>query len=268
VKLESGNLLKSQVNTSIVMDRRDNPILTRTGQRISLAPYVAGGPLGGDEQIYGFDLEASQYFHFPGDLILLFNGEMATVDVWDKPESKTIFVDQVGNIYNAQPMTPATVSEEIRGVPIYDRLYLGGSNNLRGFNFRDVSPKDNNRDSIGGQSMARWTTELTFPIVLKTRGAFFYDAGFVNVDPWDFVPETQDTPRGVRAQLGQPSASPTPIPPKTGPRNTYNSLAQDVGFGLRLDLPIGPLRLDYGYPLETAGNSKRGHINFSVGYQF
>ena len=258
---QAGNRLKSQVGTSIVMDRRDNPILTRNGNRISIAPYVAGGFLGGDEQIYGFDAEASQYFHFPGDLILLFNGEIATVDVWDTPESHQLLV-KAGNP-SATPFPTSDVFETIPNVPIYDRLYLGGSNNLRGFNFRDVSPKDNNRDSIGGQSLARATVELTFPIVLKTRGAFFYDVGFVNVDPWDFTPDHQTIPRGPNAiQLAAANGQPIT------PRSTYFDLAQDFGFGLRLDLPIGPLRLDYGYPLETAGNSKRGHINFSVGYQF
>lgn len=278
IKDEAGSTLKSQLGTSVVMDRRDNPILTRTGQRISIAPFVSGGFLGGDEQTYGFDAEASQYFHFPGDLILLFNGEIATVDVWDKPESTNIYVNQAGTIFRHPQFDtmgdPLTVPVEIRGVPIYDRLYLGGANNLRGFNFRDVSPKGSDKNSIGGQSMVRGTVELTFPIVLKTRGAFFYDVGFVNVDPWDFTPENQSEPRGIHAQLGNPgdpTASPTPIPaipPNHTPRTTYNDLAQDVGFGLRLDLPIGPLRLDYGIPVSAAGNSKHGHVNFSVGYQF
>jgi len=61
-----------------------------------------------------------------------------------------------------------------------------------------------------------------------------------------------------------------PIPSSSlaTPRKSFDSFASDVGIGLRLDLPIGPLRLDYGYPLDTAGNSKHGHLNFSVGYQF
>jgi len=274
IKDEKGSALKSQLGTSIVLDRRDNPILTRTGQRISIAPYVAGGFLGGDEQIYGFDAEASQYFHFPGDLILLFNGEIATVDVWDKQESTTIFVDRAGNIFHSPATDPSSrLPVDISNVPIYDRLYLGGANNLRGFNFREVSPKGSDKTPIGGQSLARATVELTFPIVLKTRGAFFYDVGFVNEDSWDFAPEYQNEPRGVRAQLGTPAdPSATPpvvgIPANTTPRNRYYNLAQDVGFGLRLDLPIGPLRLDYGIPVEAAGNSKHGHVNFSVGYQF
>jgi len=83
---EEGTTTKSQISTSLVWDRRDNPFLTRKGERISISSYVAGGPLGGDEQIYGFDIEATKYFRFPGDLILLFDVEAATVDVWNKPE--------------------------------------------------------------------------------------------------------------------------------------------------------------------------------------
>ena len=83
--------------------------------------------------------------------------------------------------------------------------------------------------------MARTTVELTFPIVEKARGALFYDTGFVNVNPWDY---------------------------------NFNDIASDIGIGLRLDLPIGPLRIDYGIPLQKAGNSGSGKINFNVGYQF
>ena len=260
IKNEAGTRVKSQITTSIVLDRRDNPLLTRTGQRVSISPYVAGGFLGGNEQIYGWDAEASQYFHFPGDLILLFNAEAATVDVWDQPEKKTVTV--LGPVPSAIPPAPA-VTEEIASVPIYDRLYLGGSNNLRGFNFRDVSPKDSNGQPIGGQSLARATVELTFPIVAKTRGAFFYDVGLVNVDAWDFGDQTQEVPRGP---LGIQKALRFGNP--VTPRSTYDNLASDFGFGLRLDLPIGPLRLDYGIPIQKAGNSGRGKFNFSVGYQF
>ncbi len=255
IQNEAGSQVKSQVSTSLVFDRRDSPFLTRHGQRISLAPYVSGGFLGGNEQIYGWDLEASQYFHFPGDLILLINGEAATVDVWNQPESKTIYVNSIGAV---APPGINTVPEVIPNVPIYDRLYLGGSGNLRGFQFRDVSPRDNNNQPIGGQSLARATVELTFPLVIKTRGALFYDVGFVNTDAWDFSPKDQTIPRNPRRILAG----------ATGPRSTYYDLASDFGIGIRLDLPIGPLRIDYGIPAQSAGNSKKGNINFSVGYQF
>jgi outer membrane protein insertion porin family len=205
--LEAGKATKSQITTSLVFDTRDNPMLTRRGQRVVLTPYVAGGPLGGNTQIYGFDLQASQYFHLWKDTILLFNGEVATVDTWGN-----------GNL-----------------VHIYDRLFLGGSNDLRGFNFRDVSPRDINGEPLGGQSSARFTMEYTVPIIEKARAAVFYDTGFVNAPSWDF--------------------------------NT-NHIVSDVGIGLRLDLPIGPIRIDYGFPIQKDINGGGGKFNFNVGYQF
>src|SRR5438309_5008440 len=87
---EEGTTTQSMVTTSLVWDRRDNPFLTRRGERISITSYVAGGPLGGDVQIYGFDVEATKYWRFPGDLILLVDVEAATVDVWNKPEKTNI----------------------------------------------------------------------------------------------------------------------------------------------------------------------------------
>ena len=55
--------------------------LTRHGERVTYTWWVAGGPtLGGTEQIYGFDVEASKYWHLPWDIILLVNAEVAGVD--------------------------------------------------------------------------------------------------------------------------------------------------------------------------------------------
>jgi outer membrane protein insertion porin family len=227
---QKGSETESEIFTSLVFDRRDNPLLTRRGQRVSLSPYVAGGFLGGDTQIYGWDLEASQYFHFMWDTILLFNVEMATVDVWNQPETHTVLE------FPTTGTNPTPIPVQISNVPIYDRLFLGGSNNLRGFDYRDVGPHDMFGEPIGGNSMARATIEFTFPIVAKTRGAIFYDTGFVNSDAWSFG---------------------------------FNDIASDIGVGVRLDLPIGPLRLDYGIPLQKDGaTTKGGKFNFSVGYQF
>jgi outer membrane protein insertion porin family len=207
IKSQEGSFTESKILSSVVFDRRDNALLTRTGQRITLSPFIAGGFLGGNTQIYGWDLEGSQYFRLKWDTILLINGEIATVDTWGNGSD----------------------------VPIFERLYLGGANNLRGFPYREVGPQDVTGEPIGGQSMARATIEWTFPIVEKARGAIFYDAGFVNLDPWSFG---------------------------------FQHFASDIGVGIRLNLPIGPLRLDYGYPLQRDGYHGGGHFNFSVGYQF
>jgi outer membrane protein insertion porin family len=229
IQIEKGSRVRSEILSSLVFDRRDNPMLTRKGQRISVSPYVAGGFLGGDTQIYGWDVEASQYFHLPWDMIFLLNGEAATVDVWGGGPDTLLLP---GIKTKKDPNPPPIVTS---AVPIFDRLYLGGSNNLRGFNFRDVGPRDAQGEPLGGQSMARATAELTFPIVEKARGAFFYDVGYVDTDSY---------------AIGS------------------THWGSDFGIGIRLDLPIGPLRIDYGIPIQQDGRSSGGHFNFNVGYQF
>ena len=208
IKEDEGNHLKSQISPSLVYDTRDSVFLTRRGTRAELGAFVAGGPLGGNDNIYGANLLLSQYLSLPWDTILTLSGEAASVDCWSGSNH----------------------------VPIFDRLYLGGSNNLRGFKFRDVGPKDINGEPIGGDSMARFTAEYTYPVIDRVRGAFFYDTGFVNSGSYDFTP---------------------------------SHLASDVGVGVRLDLPIGPIRIDYGYPVQKDESMSRGgHFNFNIGYQF
>jgi len=204
---EEGENLKSEIVPTYYYDTRDSVYLSRHGHRFTFTPHVAGGFLGGDVQTYGFDFEGSQYFLFPYDIILLLNGEVATIDNWGSGDH----------------------------VAIFDRLFLGGANNLRGFDFRDVGPKDMNGEPLGGKSLARFTIEGTYPLIEKVRVALFYDTGFVNVDAWDFG---------------------------------TSHIASDVGFGLRLDLPVGPLKIDYGIPIQKDNNTGGGKVQFSVGYQF
>ena len=84
--------------------------------------------------------------------------------------------------------------------------------------------------------MAHATVEYTFPIVERLRGAVFSDAGIVNRGSYNF--------------------------------NT-SDINSDVGIGARIDLPIGPVRLDYGVPLQTDSfNGHGGKFNFNIGYQF
>jgi outer membrane protein insertion porin family len=216
---EGQDNLESRVTLSFTYDTRDSSFLTRKGTRIDLSAYVAGGPLGGSVQIYGFDFDAAQYFHLPYDTILLFNGEIASVANWNG-----------GSI-----------------VPIFDRLYLGGASTLRGFKFRGVGPKDDEGNALGGNTLARLTVEYTIPIIERVRAAVFYDGGFVDPGSWNFganrVPSTKGRFSG--------------------------GFNQDIGIGVRLDLPIGPLRLDYGFPIEEDSfSSKSGQFQFSVGYQF
>jgi outer membrane protein insertion porin family len=205
---DQGNHDKSSITAGYTYDTRDSVFLTRKGERVDLSAFVAGGPLGGQVSDWGFDLTGAKYWHLPGDGILLLNAEISDIENYDNSDH----------------------------VPIFDALYLGGPNSLRGFRFRAMAPYDNKGQPIGGDSLARITAEYTFPIMDRVRGASFYDTGFVNPGAYDM---------------------------------SVSQIASDVGLGLRLDLPIGPVRLDYGLPIQNPHHtSKTGQFNFSIGYQF
>lgn len=207
ISSQEGDYTRSAVSGGLSFDSRDNLFLTRRGTYLNLNGFVAGGGLGGDVQDYGISLEGTQHVLLPWDIIFMFRGQLATVSTWgDSAE-----------------------------VPIFDRLFLGGANNLRGFDFRDVGPNVDG-DYYGGNSLGYMTFEFTVPIISRVRGAIFADAGFVNESSWNFD-----------------GAS-------------YNA---DYGFGLRLDLPIGPIRIDYGIPFVSDGNNgSSGKVQFNIGYQF
>ncbi len=137
-------------------------------------------------------------------------------------------------------------------VPVYERFFLGGANTIRGFRYREVGPQGidprtglPNEDPVGGDSMMMASVEYTFPIIEMVRGAFFYDVGNVWTDKdW----ELDDPPFSDR---------------------WFKSLQSGAGFGLRLYLPIGPLKLDYAWPLVYEDwNKTGGRFHFNIGYAF
>ena len=207
ISSQEGYYLRNALSGGITFDSRDNLFLTRRGTYVNLTGFLAGITGEQDTDNYGISLEASQHVLLPWDIIFLFKGQLATVDAWSGDGE----------------------------VPIFDRLFLGGANNLRGFNFREVGPNVDG-DYYGGNSLGYMTLEVTFPIISRVRGAFFTDWGFVNEASWNF-----DT----------------------------GGYVADYGFGIRLDLPIGPIRIDYGIPfVYDKNNGPPGKIQFNIGYQF
>lgn len=205
---EAGNRTKSSVGGSLTYDTRDNLFLTRKGEKVEFYAEGAGGPLMGDTKDYTLKVTGQKFFLLPYDLIFSLNGVTAVVDKYDNASR----------------------------VPIFDRLFLGGSRSIRGFDPNAVGPRDETQEPIGGLTDAYVNAEVTYPIIDRVRGAVFLDAGFDNADAYDFDP------------------------------SHYN---MGAGFGFRLNLPIGPIRLDFGFPIiYNQYNKSDFKFHFDAGYQF
>ena len=185
-------------------------------------------------------------------------GEIAVGDFNDfKLEAKTAwYFKGFGEGHVLEMVLKAGVAERLSGrdVPFYDRYYLGGQYSLRGFDYRGVGPREATTDSssfepIGGDTYWLGSLEYSIPIIQRLRFALFYDIGNVSAKPFSF--------------------SSSPIFDSTGTQVLGNTgtYSDNWGLGLRLDLPIGPLRLDYGIPLKhDQFNGGSGKFQFGVGF--
>ena len=127
-------------------------------------------------------------------------------------------------------------------LPFYERYYLGGIYSLRGYRYRGVGPREqiagDGYEPVGGDTYWFGSGEYSIPVFQQERVgvrlAAFYDIGNVASDAYDF---------------------------------DFGNYSDNWGFGLRLNLPIGPLRLDYGIPItHDQYSSGSGKFQFSVGY--
>jgi len=246
-QLEQSNGQISSLNLLLLRDRRDRIINTFRGSRLELDLTTAGGPLGGNFQYN--KIESRNLIHFP-------------ISTW---HSQTIgFLIRAGVVKE---------SGDSEFVPIEERFYLGGPNTLRGFEFRDVSPKSGLvpldpelADSgigrrpfeIGGKTYGMFSAEYTIGFTEGFHGAIFYDGGFVNKAAGDF---SMDRVKAFGEYLGEPVL--------LGWNNSgWND---NVGVGIRISVMGTPLRLDYAIPLTTSGdptfggNDEGAQFNFTFG---
>jgi outer membrane protein insertion porin family/translocation and assembly module TamA len=136
--------------------------------------------------------------------------------------------------------------EDAKEIPVYKRLFLGGANTVRGYAYQKLGPLDETGNPLGGQSSALANIELRRPIIGILSGVLFLDMGTVNEEKFNFAQE---------------------------------EIRTSAGAGLRVDTPLGPIRLDYGYqlnPPELPGDnadssiwsSDRRRIHFNIGHAF
>jgi len=207
-----GEDLVSKVGLTFLRDNRETLIFTRKGNRSTLDFEYAG--VGGDVNYYKVEGRTA---HF--------------IPTFDALKQSLSIVARAGSI------TPFGQSDE---VPFYDRFYLGGPDTLRGFDYREVGPRDDDAtagdQAIGGNTYSMVSLEYAFRIAEPLGLVVFYDWGFVNENDFDF---------------------------------SMSNYADNWGVGARIMLMGSPLKLDLGIPITSPEGASGGtQFNFSFGTRF
>jgi len=204
-----GSYTRSNLRLAYEYDSRDSQVTPRKGGHLEVFGSWSGP--GSTVETLSGGIAGSWYYNSIWDSIFSINFGVETIDSLDGDKE----------------------------VPIFERCYLGGPNNLRGFRFRDVGMVDEKLagdETMGGNTSAFAQFEVTVPLVDSMRFAMFADVGFVNPDTCDF---------------------------------STSNFSADVGVGLRLNLPMGPIAVDYAIPVKTGEAIDRsGQFQFYVDYKY
>jgi outer membrane protein insertion porin family len=157
------------------------------------------------------------------------------------------------------------------GVPITERYIVGGINDIRGFRPRTLSPVIEVQAPgepaalsalpLGGNMQLVWNSEVEFPLLQKVgiSGVVFFDAGNA------YNLEEKWCNKQAVAALG---LSPKIDPCFAFPDSILRGIRTSVGFGFRWFSPIGPLRFEWGIPLDRLPNEDPLVFEFTIGNFF
>lgn len=152
--------------------------------------------------------------------------------IWFFPLNDTAVLALSGRLGMAWPHR-ATVE-----VPLHERFYLGGGSTIRGYLQDLVGPTTPGATGVlvptGGEAMALGNIEIRLNPAGGVGFVLFSDAGNV----WQ--------ERTFRV----------------------NDIRASYGAGIRLNTPVGPLRLDYGQKIHRRSGESPGELHFSLGHAF
>ena len=120
-------------------------------------------------------------------------------------------------------------------VPLFERFYAGGANSVRGYGRHRLGPLSTSDDPLGGRSVIEGALELRYRYSDQISTAVFLDFGQVSVRSFS-------------------------IP--------VDDLRFALGFGVLYATPVGPVRLDLGFPLKPPRDDQPWQIHFSIGQFF
>ena len=151
---------------------------------------------------------------------------------WYYPFTKNLTLLSEGSVGYADGYQGQTL-------PFYKNFFAGGVNTVRGYSTGSLGPKDENGDSTGGSRQVLGTLELLFPFPglekeRSIRFGTFLDAGMVGED-YDYV---------------------------------FSELRASVGLSFSWYSPVGPLRLNMGWPINDKPGDKTEQVQFTLGTVF
>jgi outer membrane protein insertion porin family len=146
---DSANRTESRITPNIVYNTVDNPYSPRAGMRHTASVMFAGGPLGGTVNYYRPSLEAIVYKPIGRKMAFGVRGEVA-------------LIQQYG---------------DTQVLPLYQRYFLGGETQIRGYDFRAIGPVDSQGRAIGGNKFGLFNAEYYVDVFGPLRALLFFDAG-------------------------------------------------------------------------------------------
>lgn len=225
----------SSLRLTLTWDSRNNRLFPTEGFFASWSTEISDEYLGSDPQntFIRHGLDARFYYPIVGDVVFRARG------VWGLITSRLE-----------------------TGVPIYERFFLGGIFNVRGFPLNSLGPRlgipqsiDPNATPlnrgvpIGGNMQFFYNLEIEFPIIQEVgvRGVVFTDGG----NAWNL---NEQYCNSAPASTGIGANDPCTVHPW--------DLRTSWGFGIRWVSPLGPLRFEFGLPFDPQQGLNEENIDF------
>jgi outer membrane protein insertion porin family len=212
IQEEEGERSTSLVGQTLSYDRRDVRFLPTEGYYLRLDQDVAG--LGGDNRFIRHEVKGEYYYSVVPDVVLSVTGSGG-------------YIKAFGG----------------ESVHLSNRFFIGG-NNLRGFAFGGVGPRDSETDDrLGGNLYYVSSAEVRFPLglpeELRIFGRAFVDAG--SLRDIDVSGPTLDKSDGLRV---------------------------GSGLGLSWLSPLGPLSVNFAVPVKKEDKDNTEFFMLSFGTRF
>lgn len=241
----------SSLRASISYDSRNNRLFPTDGWHLNGFFEVADGYFGAaaftseDNRYFRYGGFARHYRPIWGPFVLKLNGEIGV-----------------------------TVNPEPEGVPITERYIIGGIYDVRGYAPRSLGPRMTIVDVtdpsevqsaliLGGNLQIIGNAEIEFPLFERVgiSGVVFMDVG----NAFNLEGRYCTSGSGSATALS-PKFDPCFLPRL--PESLIQGLRRSVGFGFRWFSPIGPLRFEWGIPLDRQDELPEGGEEESLVFEF